>query len=65
MGQVDQDSCLGSGPLLAAKGWCLRSQSVVRHSTDNLTYAVDDRVVVPTCATTGKYYRLKRSHSLG
>ena len=36
-----------------------------RHSTDRLTYAVDDRVVVPNRATTGEYCWLKRSHSLG
>lgn len=64
MGKVDQDSCLGNRPLLAVKGVALKEE-VVRHRTDRLTYVVDDRVVVPTCATIGEYCRLERSHSLG
>lgn len=65
MDKVDLKSCLGSRRLLERHGIALEEGEGETCSADRLTYAVDDRVVVPTCATTEKYCRLSRLHSVG
>jgi hypothetical protein len=44
------------------KGWCQRKDKAKTNQSDMLTQAVNDRVVVPGCATAGESSRLGKLH---
>lgn len=47
---------------MEVKGWCQRKDKAETNQSDMLTQAVNDRVVVPDCATAGESSRLGRLH---
>lgn len=50
------------GGRVEVKGWCQRKDKAETNQSDMLTQAVNDRVVVPDCATAGESSRLGRLH---
>jgi hypothetical protein len=50
------------GGRVEVKGWCQRKDKAKTNQSDMLTQAVNDRVVVPGCATAGESSRLGKLH---